>query len=140
MMAIEQTQRLYRSERFNTFGGVCAGIAVNKGWSIALTRIICLVLGMVTGVGILLYLAAWALVPRASRIGAVETEGLYSDPLHRSSRDKMVSGVCGGIADLLQVDSSLVRISFVLIFLAGGVGLIPYVYAWIIVPFDRQSR
>lgn len=58
--------------------------------------------------------------------------------LYRSETERMVGGVCGGLADYFQVDPTLVRVAFVLLALLNGLGLIGYVVLWIIVP--RQSR
>jgi len=54
--------------------------------------------------------------------------------LYRSRRDRMVAGVCGGIAEYLNVDPTLVRLVFVLLIFANGVGVLAYIVAAIIVP------
>lgn len=55
--------------------------------------------------------------------------------LYRSRDDRMVAGVCGGIADYFDIDPSLVRILFVLGFFATGSALFwAYVIMMIIVP------
>jgi phage shock protein C len=54
--------------------------------------------------------------------------------LRRSRRDRMVGGVCGGIARYLEVDPVLLRIAAVALLLSGGVGLLAYVVAWIVIP------
>jgi phage shock protein C len=54
--------------------------------------------------------------------------------LRRSRRDRMVGGVCGGIARYLDVDPVLLRIATVALVLSGGVGLLVYVVAWIVIP------
>ena len=54
--------------------------------------------------------------------------------LYRSRDDRMLGGVAGGLADYLAIDPSLVRIGWVLLFLAGGIGLVLYVIMWIVVP------
>jgi phage shock protein PspC (stress-responsive transcriptional regulator) len=54
--------------------------------------------------------------------------------LYRSRDDRMLGGVAGGLADYLGVDPSLVRIGWVLLFLAGGIGLLLYIVMWIVVP------
>jgi phage shock protein PspC (stress-responsive transcriptional regulator) len=54
--------------------------------------------------------------------------------LYRSRDDRMLGGVAGGLADYLAIDPSLVRIGWVLLFLAGGVGLLLYIIMWIVVP------
>jgi phage shock protein PspC (stress-responsive transcriptional regulator) len=54
--------------------------------------------------------------------------------LTRSSTDKKVAGVCGGIAEYFNIDSTLVRLIFVLATLLGGPGLILYIVLWIVMP------
>jgi len=59
--------------------------------------------------------------------------------LYRSRKDYMISGVCGGIAEYFDVDSTLVRLLTVLIVLIGGAGLIAYLIAWIIIPKNPEQ-
>ena len=59
--------------------------------------------------------------------------------LYRSSRESMLGGVCGGLAQYLGADVTLVRIFFVLVALAAGTGLLLYLALWIIVPLDGQE-
>lgn len=54
--------------------------------------------------------------------------------LYISRRDKKIAGVCGGIAEYLDIDSTLVRLGWVLFSLAGGAGVLGYVLAMIIIP------
>ena len=56
--------------------------------------------------------------------------------LYKSSTDKKLAGVCGGIAEYFNIDSTLVRLGWVLFSLLGGSGLILYLIAAIIMP-DR---
>ena len=59
--------------------------------------------------------------------------------LYRSSSNKMVAGVCGGIGEYFQIDPTLVRLGFVaLSFLAGG-GLMVYILASIIIPSEAMA-
>ncbi len=55
----------------------------------------------------------------------------------RSSTDRMVGGVCGGIGAYLGVDPTLVRIGFVLLTLAGVSPLL-YVILWVVLPLDTS--
>lgn len=55
-----------------------------------------------------------------------------SKKLYRSKNDRMIAGVCGGIADYFNVDSSLIRLVVLFIFLFQGIGLIAYLIAWVI--------
>ncbi|MBC8278852.1 MAG: PspC domain-containing protein, partial [FCB group bacterium] len=60
--------------------------------------------------------------------------------LYRSSKDRMISGVCGGMADYFNIDPTIVRIIWVLLFFTGGTGLLLYIAALIIVPLDPESE
>ena len=55
--------------------------------------------------------------------------------LYRSTDDKMIAGVCGGLAEYFGIDSTVVRLIAVLLLLpGGGPGFIPYVVLWAVVP------
>ncbi len=56
--------------------------------------------------------------------------------IYRSKEDKMLSGVCGGIAKYFDIDSSLVRIGWVLLSGLGGSGIVAYIIAAIIIPYE----
>jgi phage shock protein PspC (stress-responsive transcriptional regulator) len=55
--------------------------------------------------------------------------------LRRSRSDRMISGVCGGVGKLFNVDANLVRIGLVALTIVGvGAGAVLYVAAWLVVP------
>ena len=54
--------------------------------------------------------------------------------LYKSNSDKMVSGVCGGIAEYFNIDSTIVRLALVLFILVGGSGLLAYIICAIVIP------
>ncbi len=54
--------------------------------------------------------------------------------LYKSTTDRMVCGVCGGIAEYFNIDSSLIRIAWVIFTFCGGCGLLAYIIAAIILP------
>lgn len=55
--------------------------------------------------------------------------------LRRSRDDRMVAGVCGGIADMFGIDAALVRLGLVAATLLGfGTGAVLYLVAWMVVP------
>ncbi len=54
--------------------------------------------------------------------------------LYRSRSDRMIAGVAGGMAEYFGMDSSLMRLIFVLLVLLPGIGIIAYIIAWIVMP------
>ena len=56
-----------------------------------------------------------------------------------SASDKKIAGVCGGLAEYFAIDSTLVRLIWVLLALAG-VGLIGYPIAWLIMPAPQTCE
>lgn len=50
------------------------------------------------------------------------------------SKNKMVAGVCGGIAEYFNLDPTLVRLGFALFVLLAGTGLLAYLIAALIIP------
>lgn len=64
--------------------------------------------------------------------------------LYRSKQDRMISGVCGGLADYFSIDVILVRILWIIITLFGGAGLLLYIAGIVIIPenpdqFDDEA-
>ncbi len=56
--------------------------------------------------------------------------------LRRSSTDRWIGGVCGGLASFTGMESWLWRLFFGLTLLAGGIGFFMYLLLWILVPQD----
>lgn len=54
--------------------------------------------------------------------------------LYRSSNERMIFGVCGGIAEYFEIDPTLVRLLFVIFAVAGGPGLLAYIVLAIVLP------
>ena len=60
--------------------------------------------------------------------------------LYRSSREKMLGGVAGGLAEYFDVDPTIVRLIFVLTVLAGGAGFLAYIIMWVVVPQEPYTQ
>ena len=54
--------------------------------------------------------------------------------LFRSRNDRKIAGVCGGLGEYFNIDTTLIRILFLFFLLFGGGGLLLYVICWIAVP------
>lgn len=59
--------------------------------------------------------------------------------LYRSRTDVMLGGVCGGLAKYLDVDPTVIRLAFVLLFFIGGGGFWIYLILWIIAPLEPRE-
>ena len=54
--------------------------------------------------------------------------------LKRSITDKMLAGICGGLAKYFEVDSTLIRLAFAFAVVLAGTGILAYLILWVIVP------
>lgn len=58
--------------------------------------------------------------------------------LYRSKRDALLGGVCGGIAEYLGVDPTLVRAVFAVLAVVSGIGILIYFLLWLLVPPEGE--
>jgi phage shock protein C len=60
--------------------------------------------------------------------------------LYRSRKDKVIAGVCGGIGEYFDIDSTLVRLVWILFIFMGGTGFLAYIIAMIIIPENPDQK
>ena len=60
--------------------------------------------------------------------------------LHKSDSDKKLCGVCGGIAEYFNIDPTIVRLGWIIFCLAGGSGVLGYIFAALVMPEDPNRR
>ena len=58
--------------------------------------------------------------------------------LYKSNKNKVLCGVCGGIAEYFNVDPTLVRLGWIVLCALGGSGLLAYIIAAVIIPNDPE--
>ncbi|MFZ7131756.1 MAG: PspC domain-containing protein [Eubacteriales bacterium] len=63
-----------------------------------------------------------------------------NNQLHKSQKDKMILGVCGGVAEYFEIDSSIVRILWAITSLVFGTGVILYLIAAFIFPYGNETE
>ncbi len=56
------------------------------------------------------------------------------------SRERMLGGVCGGVADYFGIDKTIARLIFAALVLAYGTGVWLYLLMWIVVPQEPASQ
>ncbi len=71
----------------------------------------------------------------------VDTENLRNyERLHRSTTDRKIAGVCGGLGRHLNIDPTVLRVLFVVLAFFGGAGLLLYGAAWLVVPEEGTEQ
>lgn len=138
-----QPKRLTRRPAEGQIAGVCAGLAEYFDTDVTLVRLAWVILALVPGIiigGVLAYLIAWIVLPED---GAEAPRPVTGRRLFRSSTDRRIAGVCGGIAEYLGVDSTLVRLAWVVLSIYPGAiicGLIAYAIAWFVMPKAAEPQ
>ena len=59
--------------------------------------------------------------------------------LYKSNTDRKICGVCGGIAEYLNIDPTIVRLVAVIAAIAGGSGVLAYIVAAIVMPEAEEA-
>ena len=57
--------------------------------------------------------------------------------LRRSRTDKMIAGICGGLGKYFGLDSTFLRLVFVLLLIFAGTGLLAYLVMWLVIPYEN---
>lgn len=65
---------------------------------------------------------------------------MMTNRLTRSTTDVILGGVCAGLAKYLRLDTTLVRLFFVLFTLAGGIGVLLYIIMWVVIPPEGHTE
>ncbi|MGN6568465.1 MAG: PspC domain-containing protein [Flavipsychrobacter sp.] len=60
--------------------------------------------------------------------------------LYRNPYDKILGGVCSGIASYFDIDPTIVRLIFALLLFGAGIGFVAYIVAWIVIPIARTPE
>ncbi len=127
-------QKLYRSRTNRVLAGICGGLGNYFNIDATIIRLVFVLLLIFTGILPLLiaYFIAVCIIP-------LEPSGTplpVRKRLLRSSKYRMIAGICGGIAETVHADPTVVRlIAVFLCFLTGVVPLlIVYLVAWVIIP------
>jgi phage shock protein C len=60
--------------------------------------------------------------------------------LYRSGKERVLGGICGGLGEYFGIDPTIVRLLWILFFLAYGAGVLAYIIAWIIIPKNPKHK
>jgi phage shock protein C len=137
-----RTRRITRIPEEGQIGGVCAGVAAYVDADVTLIRLAWVILSIVPGLligGVLVYAVCWILLPCAT---TYERHVYRGRRLTRTVVDRQIAGVCGGLAEYLGVDATIVRIiTAVLAIYPGAIvgGIIAYLIGWMVIPENQAS-
>lgn len=67
-------------------------------------------------------------------------ESLAYKPLYKSRQDRLIDGVCGGIAEYLNVASTWIRLVWLTLVFFGGIGIVLYVIGMIAIPVNPEQK
>jgi phage shock protein PspC (stress-responsive transcriptional regulator) len=130
-------RRLTRLPAEGKIAGVCAGIAGYFDTDVTLVRLAWVILSVVPGAiigGLIAYAAAWLILPKAD---PAVSSGYTGKRLLRSTTDRKIAGVCGGLAEYFGFDATLVRLAAVILAIYPGAivcGILVYVLGWLVIP------
>ena len=129
-------RRLMRSRTDRTCAGVCGGLADYIDWDPTIVRLLWILAVFLSGgMAIFAYLAFWIVMPEAPAYSRADTGFAHTRRLTRSRGERMLAGVCGGLAEYLGMDTTLLRVLWVVATLiSGGVTLIAYPIFWLVMP------
>jgi len=129
-------KRIYRSPTNKIFAGLCGGLAEYFSIDPLLIRFLTVLLFFFTGFipVFIAYLIGWWIVPLRPLSMSVST----GKRLYRSTKDKKIAGVCGGLGEYGHFDSTILRL--VLAFLCIITGVFPLMIAYIIAALIIPKR
>lgn len=130
---------LHRSSTNRIIGGVCGGIAETYSLDVSLIRLLFVIVTLFYGTGLLIYIALLVLLPEDEYyvpLNKEKTENESKQTLYRLRAGKMIAGLCIGIADMLKIDVSIIRVILVIVTLfSSGLPILLYLLLWIIIPY-----
>ena len=110
----DEPRRFYRDENHKVLGGVCSGIANYFGIDPVIVRVIFLITTFGAGFGFLAYLILWVAAPSS----ASKVIGSQRKRLFRDAEDKIVAGVCSGLAQYFNISVWIPRLLFLIPFIS----------------------
>lgn len=114
--------------------GVCGGLGQFLKMDPTIIRLLVVMVCIFTGVlpVLILYIIAWMLIP----LGPPTYIEFECKKLYRSVKDRKISGICGGIAESLNIDPTIVRLVVLFALLITGIVpvLVGYIVGTLIIP------
>lgn len=133
-------KKLYRDRWDKKIAGVCGGLGALLKLDPTIIRLLLVIICIFTGVLplLVLYIIAWMLIP----LGPPTYIQFECRRLYRSVRNRKIGGICGGIAEGLKIDATIVRIVMLFAMLLTGFFplLIAYIIGTVIIPEKPEEQ
>jgi phage shock protein PspC (stress-responsive transcriptional regulator) len=126
-------KQLRRDQQRKFLGGVCAGLGNYFNIDPLWIRLIFALLLFAYGFTFFVYIIMWIVVPGSFDL----EEPIVSKKMYRDPERKVIAGVAGGVAAYLGIDIIAVRVLFIVLSIAGGIGFFLYIILWLILPEAR---
>jgi phage shock protein PspC (stress-responsive transcriptional regulator) len=132
-------QQLRKSATDRALDGICGGLGEYTPIPALIWRLLFILTAVFGGAGLIAYASLWWLMPPAESAGATAGAAWNLQDLRRSTTDRQVEGVCGGLGEYTPVPAWLWRALFVGLIFAGGLGAVAYVVLWALVPKNAHA-
>jgi phage shock protein PspC (stress-responsive transcriptional regulator)/DNA-binding XRE family transcriptional regulator len=134
-------QQLARSRKDRKIAGICGGLGEHTDVPSWFWRLAFIASVFIYGSGVIAYVLLWIFMPKARdsvRKGRKAKSG-WLQQFSRSTTDKKLGGICGGLGKNTTVPSWCWRIAFIILVFFHGVGIILYLLMWISTPKADQK-
>jgi phage shock protein PspC (stress-responsive transcriptional regulator)/DNA-binding XRE family transcriptional regulator len=132
-------QHLSRSRTDRHIAGICGGLGTYTSIPSWFWRILFIFFAFIYGFGAVLYILFWIFMPKSGETS--EEVNLARDnwlqQFKKSTTDKKIAGICGGLGETTPAPSWCWRIFFVAASLFYGLGILLYILLWIFAPATK---
>lgn len=126
-------KQLRRDQKRKILGGVCGGLGNYFNTDPLWIRLLFAALLFAYGFTALVYIIMWIIVPGSYDLDEPE----FGKKMFRDPQTKVIGGVSGGVAAYMGIDIIIVRVLFILLTFAGGLGIFLYIILWLSLPEAR---
>jgi phage shock protein PspC (stress-responsive transcriptional regulator) len=130
----EPSRKLMRDQKRKTLGGVCAGLGNYFNIDPLWIKLLFALFFFAYGITFIIYIIMWIVVPGSYELD----EPVTGKKMFRDPERKVIGGVSGGVAAFLGIDIVAIRVIFIILAVAGGLGLFIYIVLWLILPEARS--
>lgn len=133
--------QLTRSRTDRQIAGICGGMGTYTSIPSWLWRILFIFFTFLYGSGAILYILFWIFMPNSSENAeqVTPTHNNWLQQFKKSTKDKKIAGICGGLGETTSVPSWCWRIFFAGFALIYGLGVVLYILLWIFAPVIREK-